>query len=219
MSSGQTTKKRGVHDYCAGRESSRLTVDISQAKCCLDYFLSQCLEMICKPSLKGKGSSVWHHSTRLVSIRHCGFGTISLQFCFVQIKNSSIVQIWGAAANPALPSGQQSEQIYNQCFVKTTQDQGVPRQPSASSASSVSGQGVELLADVVDDLGYKLVEAVELVHEEGVLLVRVCGNVLQLILGGPGDSNGIGDHTWITGRDSRLHTGAHIGLSHQTHTT
>lgn len=91
--------------------------------------------------------------------------------------------------------------------------------PLPPPAPSVSGLGVELLADVVDDLGYKLVEVVELVHKEGVLLVRVCGNVLQLILGGPGDSNGIGDHTWITGQDSRLHTGAHIGLSHQTHIT
>lgn len=60
---------------------------------------------------------------------------------------------------------------------------------------SVSGLGVELLADVVDDLGHKFVQVVELVHEEGVVFVRVCGDVLQLILGRPGNADGVGDHT------------------------
>lgn len=61
---------------------------------------------------------------------------------------------------------------------------------------SVSGLRVKLLADVVDDPGDKLVKVVELIHEEGVLLVGVCGDVLQLVLGRPGDAHGVGDHTW-----------------------
>lgn len=61
--------------------------------------------------------------------------------------------------------------------------------------SSVSGLGVELLADVVDDFGYKFVKVVKLIYEEGVLLVGVCGDVLQFILGCPGDADGVGDHT------------------------
>lgn len=60
----------------------------------------------------------------------------------------------------------------------------------------------------MDDLGYKFVEVVKLIHEEGVLLVGVCGDVLQLILGCPGDADGVGDHTWITGGDRKLHTQA-----------
>lgn len=63
------------------------------------------------------------------------------------------------------------------------------------AACSVPWLGVELLTDVVNDLGHKLVEVVELIHKEGVLLVRVGGNVLQLILGGPGDTDGVRDHT------------------------
>lgn len=63
---------------------------------------------------------------------------------------------------------------------------------------SVSGLRVKLLADVVDDPGDKLVKVVELIHEEGVFLVRVCGNVLQLVLGRPGNAYGVGDHTWRT---------------------
>ena len=74
-----------------------------------------------------------------------------------------------------------------------------PPHPSIHE-SSVSGLGVELLADVVDDLGHEFVEVVKLVHKEGVLLVRVCGDVLQLVLGCPGDTDGIGDHTCNTGR-------------------
>lgn len=56
----------------------------------------------------------------------------------------------------------------------------------------------------MDDLGHVLVETVELIHKEGVLLVRVCSDVVQLVLGCPGDADGVGDHTWITvtGRDS-----------------
>lgn len=50
----------------------------------------------------------------------------------------------------------------------------------------------------MDDLGHELVEVVELVHEEGVLLVGVGGDVLQLVLGRPGDADGVGDHTLIT---------------------
>lgn len=122
--------------------------------------------------------------------------------CFVRTHNPHLnskplpVQIWGAAANPAPPSGQQSEQIYNQCSVKTAPGSGRPSLHLPSTRpSSVSGLGVELLADVVDDLGHKFVEVVELVHEEGVLLVGVCGDVLQLILGCPGDADGVGDHT------------------------
>lgn len=71
---------------------------------------------------------------------------------------------------------------------------GPPAPPPAPA--SVPGLGVELLADVVDDFGNKLVEVVELVHEEGVVLVGVRGDVLQLILGRPGDADGVGDHTW-----------------------
>lgn len=74
------------------------------------------------------------------------------------------------------------------------------------SITSVPGLRVELLADVVDDLGYVFVKVVELIHEEGVLLVRVGGDVLQLVLGRPGDADGVGDHTWMGGRDSRLHS-------------
>lgn len=61
---------------------------------------------------------------------------------------------------------------------------------------SVSRLGVELLADVLYDLGHKFVQVVKLVHEEGVLLVWICGNVLQFILRGPGNANGVSDHTW-----------------------
>lgn len=80
--------------------------------------------------------------------------------------------------------------------MKTAQDQDVPHCTSPSTRpSSVSGLGVELLADVLDDLGYKFVQVVELVHEEGVLFVGVRGDVLQLILGCPGDTDGVGDYT------------------------
>lgn len=51
------------------------------------------------------------------------------------------------------------------------------------------------MADVLDDLGYKLVKVVKLVHEERVLFVGVCGDVLQLVLGSPGNADGVGDHT------------------------
>lgn len=125
-----------------------------------------------------------------------------MRFCFFQTHNPHLnskplpVQIWGAAANPARPSGQQSEYIYHQCSVKTAQDQDVPLYTSPPPVlSSVSGLGVELLADVVDDLGYKFVEIVELINKEGVLLVWVRGDVLQLILGCPGNADGVGDHT------------------------
>lgn len=119
-----------------------------------------------------------------------------LKICFVQTHNPHLnsnplpVQTWRTAANPAPPSGQQSEYIYNQCSVKTAQDPPPPVSPS-----SVSGLGVELLADVLDDLGYKLVKVVKLIHEERVLFVGVCGDVLQLVLGSPGYADGVGDHT------------------------
>lgn len=58
----------------------------------------------------------------------------------------------------------------------------------------------------MDDLGYVFVKVVELVHEEGVLLVRVGGDVLQLVLGRPGDADGVSDDTWIGGRGGRLHS-------------
>lgn len=77
---------------------------------------------------------------------------------------------------------------------------------SAIRMSSVSGLGVELLTDVVDDLGHKFVEAVKLVHEEGVLLVGVRGDVLQLVLGCPGDADGVGDHTWKHRRGQQIVT-------------
>lgn len=76
--------------------------------------------------------------------------------------------------------------------------------PSVTRPASVSGLRVELLADVVDDLGDIFVEVVEFIHKEGMLLVRVCGDVLQLILGGPGDTDGVGDHTWIRGRKRKV---------------
>lgn len=72
--------------------------------------------------------------------------------------------------------------------------------------ASVPGLRVELLADVVDDLWYVFVKVVELVHKEGVLLVGVGGDVLQLVLGGPGDADGVGDHTCIRRRDGGLQT-------------
>lgn len=90
--------------------------------------------------------------------------------------------------------------------LKTAQDEDVPLCTSLLPSiheSSVSGLGVELVADVVDDLGHKFVEVVKLIHEEGVLLIGVRGDVLQLVLGCPGDANGVGDHTWKTGGDSR----------------
>lgn len=60
------------------------------------------------------------------------------------------------------------------------------------------------MADVVDDLGDKLVKVVELIHKEGVLLVRVRGDVLQLFLGCPSNAHGVGDHAWRKARDSRF---------------
>ncbi len=57
---------------------------------------------------------------------------IRFKICFVRTHNPHLnskplpVQIWGAAANPAPPSGRQREQIYNQCSVKTAQDRDVP---------------------------------------------------------------------------------------------
>lgn len=70
--------------------------------------------------------------------------------------------------------------------------------PPGHGSASVSGLRVKLLADVADDLGHELVKVVELVHEEGVLLVGVRGDVLQLVLGRPGHAHGVGDHTWRT---------------------
>lgn len=81
--------------------------------------------------------------------------------------------------------------------------------------SSVSGLGVELLADIVDDLGHKFVEVVKLIHKEGVLLVRVRGNVLQLILGCPGNADRVGDHTWGNERGNRK---LHTCVCHSKHT-
>lgn len=70
----------------------------------------------------------WHNITRDVSMSMCmqtfyhyhhlniwDCKLINLKICFVQTHNPHLnsnplpVQIWGAAANPAPPSGQQSE--------------------------------------------------------------------------------------------------------------
>ena len=72
-----------------------------------------------------------------------------------------------------------------------------PRTPRPGPPGLVPRLGVELLADVVDDLRHVLVEVIELVHEEGVVPVRVRGYVLQLVLGGPGDADGVGDDPWV----------------------
>lgn len=74
----------------------------------------------------------------------------------------------------------------------------------------------------MDDLGHELVEVVKLVHEEGVLLVRVGGDVLQLVLGRPGDADGVGDHTLITdkggsGLNTHTHTPSHGFGTSNTH--
>lgn len=66
----------------------------------------------------------------------------------------------------------------------------------------------------MDDLGHKLVEVVELVHEEGVLLVWVSGDVLQLVLGRPGDADGVGDHFCTRETKGGLNTRALTRLHH-----
>lgn len=145
----------------------------------------------------------WHHTTAVMSVCHTACQSFNISTIWVfGIKiifhvflppptfKPLPLQIWGTAANLALPSGRQSKFTSSALLLK-------PRIRTGLSArtSSVSGLRVELLADVVDDLGYKFVEVVKLIHEEGVLLVGVCGDVLQLILGCPGDADGVSNHT------------------------
>lgn len=86
--------------------------------------------------------------------------------------------------------------------------------PPLQSSASVSGLRVELLTDVVDDFGNKLVQVVKLVHEEGVLLVGVGGDVLQLILGRPRNADGVRNDAWIKTRKKRFLTSGlkHVGI-------
>lgn len=158
--------------------------------------------------------SSWHHSKHEMTRHHCeckpflyiwGRMRIHVKICFVQTHNRQLnskplpVHIYGAL-RPIQHRhlGHRVSQSTNSVLFRRTR---MPL-PSARLAS-VPGLGVELLADVVDDLGYKFVEVVELVHEEGVLLVGVRGDVLQLVLRCPGNADGVGDHTWMTRREGR----------------
>lgn len=171
--------------------------------------------MIYKPFLKGKGFPFWHqqrtHGTTLCM--RCLYVTVyanPLPFApSVSLGlNANSLQDLFCPNSKLLPCSNMGRCSQSSTAIWATEwanlqsvfrkDSPGSRCPSIHlhlSASSVSGLGVELLADVVDDLGYKLVEVVELVHEEGVLLVGVCGDVLQLILGCPGNADGVGDHT------------------------
>lgn len=70
-----------------------------------------------------------------------------------------------------------------------------PRVPPCSRPS-VPWLGIKFCANVLDELINKAVEVVEFIHEEGMLLVGVCCNGFQFILGCPSNSNGISYNSW-----------------------
>lgn len=70
-----------------------------------------------------------------------------------------------------------------------------PRVPPCPSPS-VPWLGIKFCANVLDELINKAVKVVKFIHEEGMLLIGVCCDGFQFILGCPGNSDRISYNSW-----------------------
>lgn len=64
------------------------------------------------------------------------------------------------------------------------------------SSPSIPWLGIKFCANILDELINKAVEVVKFIHKEGMLLIGVCCDGFQFILGCPSNSHGVSYNSW-----------------------